>query len=306
MDRYELISGIIFDIQGFSVHDGPGCRTLIFLKGCSLRCQWCSNPEGLHAYPEPLYYSEKCIHDGACRDACTQGALSLNGDRLIIEREKCQRCVVDDHSPSSFLPCASACLTSALKKAGYVITLKELFHIISRDRNYWGSEGGVTLTGGEPMVQSAFATAILKRCYDAYIHTAIETCGNVPWTVFEKALPYLNYILYDLKHMDPAKHKAMTGISNNLILDNARRLARHFQGKVVFRVPVIPGFNDDDENMIRIKEFMRETGVREIELLPLHHLGREKYRLLGTEYLMDSSNNALPGYTENLFNKYFK
>ncbi len=310
MDREELTTGIVFDIQGFSVHDGPGCRTLVFMKGCTLHCQWCSNPEGIHPWPEPLFNPDLCLGDGNCVAACPYAAIESDKAGIHIYRESCNHCFTRSHPdqehgireaanersiPVSYrLPCASACIGGAIKTAGYPVSVREIYQVIGRDRNYWGAGGGVTLTGGEPLMQADFATALLKTCYEAYIHTAIETCGHLPWSHYENALPWLDLILFDLKHMDPGKHLAMTGATNHLILENARKLAKVFEGKIIFRIPLIPGYNDDDENLAAVRAFMQETGINRVEVLPLHHLGREKYRLLGRKYDMGISRIPSP------------
>ncbi|MCX6279035.1 MAG: glycyl-radical enzyme activating protein [Bacteroidetes bacterium] len=311
MARTELIKGILFDIQGFSVHDGPGCRTLVFLKGCSLQCAWCSNPEGISPYPEPLWNARKCTYDMACVTACPSDAINPDADLLIFDKTKCGVC-------SSF-ECINACCSGALRLAGYQLSVDEIFMQITRDRQYWGPDGGVTLTGGEPFLQPKFTFDLLKRCYDSYIHTAVETCGNVAWQNISPALPFLDWIFFDLKHSDPEKHQKMTdpgyksgchkiqsknspilqfsnpSITNSSnpsivfnshqrILANARHLASEFKGRLIFRMPVIPGFNDDAENIAATARFILETGRNEINILPVHHLGREKYNLLGETY----------------------
>ncbi len=285
MDQSKLNGGYIFDIQGFSVHDGPGCRTLIFLKGCPLRCLWCSNPEGIRPFPEPLYKETKCLFDLYCLQACPHKAITLIGDkdtpRLQFDREKCSRCVTYD--------CVGACLTGALAKGGYYITTEDLYDRIKRDRQYWGEKGGITLTGGEPFAQPEFASALLKRCYDAFIHTAVETCGDIPWKNIEPALPWLEWIFFDLKHIDAASHKELTSSTNSLILENARQLAGKFEGRLVFRLPLVPGLNDSDENIRATAGFILSTGRNELNILPVHHLGREKYQLAGIVY-------KLPGF----------
>jgi glycyl-radical enzyme activating protein len=276
MDRPELNGGYLFDIQGFSVHDGPGCRTLVFFKGCSLSCDWCSNPEGIRPYPEPLYNSSKCISDHLCVDACVSGAIQPADGKLQIDRERCRDCTTYD--------CARACLSSALRIGGYFISIAELLDKIRRDRQYWGPEGGITLTGGEPFLQPAFAREILERCYEAMIHTGAETCGNVPWENIGQSLHCLDWIFYDLKHLDPEKHRLHSGAGNGLILQNAERLAREFKGRLVFRMPVIPGYNDDPDHLEQVASFISGTGREEINILPVHHLGREKHGLTGRSY----------------------
>jgi pyruvate formate lyase activating enzyme len=279
MVQPELITGALFDIQGFSVHDGPGCRTLIFFKGCSLSCAWCCNPEGIHAFSEPLVNASKCSFDELCIFACPKQAITKNGNDLDFNRKVCRDCTTYD--------CISACCSGALRLGGYNIRMDELFEIIQRDRQYWGSEGGITMTGGEPFLQPEFAEQILEKCYTAYIHTAIETCGNVPWTNIERSLKWIDWIFYDLKQADDLKHAAMTSQGNSLILDNARRLAKYFEGRLIFRMPVIPGFNDGEDNIFRLSGFLDSIGKNEINILPLHHLGKEKFKLVGRGYYTD-------------------
>jgi glycyl-radical enzyme activating protein len=299
MDRAELTEGTLFDIQGFSVHDGPGCRTLIFMKGCSLHCFWCSNPEGIYPHPVPMWNFSKCNHDLKCVGACRNAAIHEVDGHLRFDREKCMHCTTHD--------CVGACFSGALKIAGFRISVEEVFRRISRDRQYWGPDGGITLTGGEPFVQAEFTAHLLERCYKAHIHTAIETCGFAPWTSILKSLPYLDWIFFDLKHLDPIKHGQLTDLKTNdkthdhqtmialenngnttsphqLILSNARKLAAEFTGKLIFRMPLVPGFNDDAENVLATITFLRESGKSEINILPLHHLGREKYQLLDQQY----------------------
>ncbi len=319
MEQEELTTGYIFDIQGFSVHDGPGCRTLIFFKGCSLECAWCSNPEGISFYPEPLYRNSKCTLDEHCINACKHGAISIakneTCDHLNFRRDICAKCNTYD--------CASACCSDALKIGGYKVSVDDLYNRIHRDRQYWGEGGGITLTGGEPFAQPEFAFNFLKHCYEAYIHTAVETCGNVAWSHYKKALPYIDWIFFDLKTLDesrgdlltysrspsarphdllsaspPDRLSGYTPISN--ILENARRIAQEFPGRLIFRLPVIPGFNDDAENINNTASFIRSTGRKEVNLLPLHHLGREKYNLLDKQYYTNNFNIPANGNLENI------
>lgn len=274
MEGTRELKGTIFDIQGLSIHDGPGCRTAIFLKGCSLRCSWCSNPEGIEGYIEPLYYAHKCIYDGNCVTACTFDAIQIiSKEQLIIDRSKCQNC----HDQ----PCIEVCLTGALQRSAKSYTLEEVFKIIRRDRHFWGRGGGITLSGGEPLYQFEFTYQLLKKAHGSYIHTAIETCGQASWSQYEKVLPYLDWIFFDLKQMNPVLHKQETQHDNALILENARKIAEHFKGRLVFRTPIIPGYNDSDEHINQLAEFINQSGRKEINLLPLHLLGREKYRILG-------------------------
>ena len=276
MELKKEISGKIFDIQGFSVHDGPGARSLIFLKGCSLNCFWCSNPEGISKSIIPLYYSSKCIACGNCIKACTNNAIQLIEGNIKIDRNICEKC--DDHS------CNVNCYTDALRMSGRSITVDELFSVIQRDRQYWGNEGGITLSGGEPLLQIDFVSNLLEKCYNSYIHTAIETCGHVPWKNFEKTIEYLDWIFFDLKHMNSEQHLSATGQHNKTIINNVKKLNENFKGRVVFRLPLIPGFNSSKKNLKEIANLISETKWKEINILPLHHLGREKYQLLGIKY----------------------
>lgn len=290
----KLTPGVVFDIQGFSVHDGPGCRTLVFLKGCSMHCNWCANPEGLNLFPEPLWNSIKCSLDLLCVQACPFHAIRQEGDRLHISRELCRQCTT--------FACEKACLSGAIKTAGTRMTVEEVFGRISRDRNYWGPGGGVTLTGGEPFVQPSFTSALLRRCYDAFIHTAAETCGNVPYHHISESLPFLEWIFFDLKLADETRLGQISrgkGLASR-ILDNARRIAREFPGRLIFRLPLIRHINDDPENINDIIRLMKETGKEEINILPGHHLGREKYSLLGLPYYTEDFTNHSTGEIQRI------
>jgi glycyl-radical enzyme activating protein len=278
MGQSEL-TGVVFDIQGFSVHDGPGCRTLVFLKGCSLSCHWCCNPEGKNRHVEPFFRRNLCTSDMLCAAACPAGAITPAGSFPVINRSACTTCLT--------FACSDACCTQALRKGGKVMTVDEIYAVITRDRQYWGSGGGLTLTGGEPFLQPDFALAILQRSHQAMIHTAAETCGAVPWASIEPSLPFLDWLFFDIKHLNPEKHREGTGRSNRQILQNARRLAREFPGRMVYRLVVIPGFNDMEQHLLEVAGFILSTGRAEINILPLHHLGREKYALLGLPYYTD-------------------
>jgi len=276
MDSTKLARACLFDIQGFSVHDGPGCRTLIFLKGCPLRCIWCSNPEGNKPFPEPVHYAGKCTFDKACINACKEKAVTTRGKAIHVNRNLCASCAA--------YACADACCSGALKIAGKHFELQEIITLIQRDRQFWGSSGGITLTGGEPFHQPDFTYALTKWAFGVMIHVAVETCGHVSWLNISRSLPYIDWIFYDLKHLNPLEHKKLTGSSNRRILSNARKLAESFKGRLIFRLPVIPGFNDGTAHIVELARFILESGRREINILPLHHLGREKYTSLNREY----------------------
>ena len=281
-------------MQGFSVHDGPGCRTTIFLKGCPLNCKWCSNPEGIAPYPEILFSASKCAInncDGECIDACPNSAIIRKKHSVIIDNLKCKKC--------ADFNCLSRCYYDALKISGISLTIQEIMKKIQRDRNYWGENGGITLSGGEPMSQFEFTAEILKRCHDAYIHTAIETCGYAPWKFYESILDYTDWIFFDIKHMNSGAHKKETGLPNDLILENAEKMAASGKCRIIFRMPLIGGFNDSTENIIATADFIEKTGKKEINILPFHNLGQSKYSLLGKEYkYKDSPSFKLKGINE--------
>ena len=270
------LKGYLFDIQGLSVHDGPGCRTLIFLCGCTLNCFWCSNPEGISPKPSLMYTAAKCIGCRNCIGNCPGNALDLVDGKLRIARQICVKCITKE--------CLRDCYTGALRLGGYEISVEKLYEIIRRDRQFWGLDGGITLTGGEPLLQIGFVKKILAKCHEDYIHTAIETCGNIPWKNLGEVIPYLDWIFFDLKHQDNSLHQKATSAGNSLILENAKRLSKEFKGRLIFRLPLIPGFNDSEKNILDVIAFLRATDRNEINILPLHHLGREKYQLLQKDY----------------------
>ncbi len=278
----EQLKGNIFDVQGFSVHDGPGCRTLIFLKGCTLKCKWCSNPEGQSSYLIPMYNKEKCILDGSCIKSCPNKAISIFNNELVINRKLCSNCETQI--------CAEKCTTGALRIAGLSITLNELIGKVEHDRQYWGDQGGITLTGGEPLMHHAFATELLKRCYNKYIHTAIETCGDVKWDIYKEAIKYLDWIFLDIKFFDKEKHIAYAGTSNEQILNNARKLAENFKGRLIFRTVIVPGYNTNHKDITELATFLSSLNRpdTEVNILPVHHLSKEKYRMLDLKYYIDN------------------
>lgn len=263
-----------------SVHDGPGCRTLIFMQGCTLHCSWCSNPEGISQNPSLLYNSEKCRLDGNCVMDCPYNAIKITDQKLSINRKLCTNC--KDYK------CLTNCYTKALRISSQEYSVEELLKIVNRDRQFWGQDGGVTLSGGEPLLQIDFVEEFLRRCHDAYIHTAIETCGNLPWDYYERVLPYLDWIFIDFKHPDPKIHMIETGATNNSILSNIEKLSNKFEGKLIVRIPIIPDYNNTAEAIEAYIRFFLKNNIKEVNILPLHHLGREKYNLIGKEYKMSS------------------
>jgi pyruvate formate lyase activating enzyme len=267
-------SGVIFDLQRFSVHDGPGIRTLVFCKGCPLACRWCANPESQRFEPELLFDPATCVACGGCVEACPQGAVLREADRPGYDRERCVVCG----------RCVEACHAEARTIAGRRVTAADVALEVLKDAPFFAnSGGGVTLGGGEPLSQLDFARALLARCRAAGLHTAVETCGYLPWELLAAVLPVTDLFLYDLKHLDAARHAAETGGGVALILENLGRLAAT-GAAVIVRVPVVPGFNDDPETIRAIAERAAALGIRELHLLPYHRLGQNKYRLLGRRY----------------------
>lgn len=264
-------SGFVFDIQRFSVHDGPGIRTLVFFKGCPLACTWCSNPESQRSTPELLFDTSKCLACGGCVETCPHGASRASGAGAQYDRERCAACGA----------CADVCPAEARTVAGRRVTAEEVVAEVLRDAPFFAnSGGGVTLGGGEPLAQADFAREILTQCRARGIHTAIETCGYVAWHAFEAILPLTDLFFYDLKHLDAEAHSAQTGGDVARILSNLARLASAGRS-VTVRVPVVPGFNDTPENIGAIAEHVVRLGIRDLHLLPYHRLGESKYRLLG-------------------------
>ena len=265
----------IFNIERYAVHDGHGIRTLVFLKGCPLRCLWCANPEGQSPEPDLLYAEVDCIGCGACVEVCPQEALQLDGGGLVRDDSRCRICGL----------CVGECYAQALQLDSRLMSVDEVMTEVKKDmRFYRRSGGGVTLSGGEPVLQKEFAAAILKACREEFLSTAIETCGHYPWEHMAALLPWLHQVFYDVKHISPQVHERLTGRDNELILANLRRLAVS-DVELVVRVPIIPGLNDEDENIAGIARMVKGLSERcSMELLPYHNLGMAKYRKLSMRY----------------------
>ena len=277
-----VATGTIFDIQRFSVRDGPGIRTLVFFKGCPLACLWCSNPESQRFGAELLFDPEKCVACGGCAEVCPHGAVRMEADRVQYHRERCAGCG----------RCVEACYAEARTMAGKRVTVAEVVAEVCKDAPFFvRSGGGVTLGGGEPLAQADFARSVLMECRALGIHTAIETCGHVPWPAIEAMLPWSGLFLFDLKHLDALKHRKHTSGDVDLILSNLERLATA-AASVTLRVPVVPEFNDTSEDIRAIAERIASLGIMELHLLPYHRLGQNKYRLLGRPYGFAADTNV--------------
>ena len=267
-----MTSGMIFNIQRFSIYDGPGARTTVFFKGCNLMCRWCHNPESIPAGKLLEFYPDKCIGCGRCFTACKNGAHVLNTEKAhTINRKKCIRCMA----------CADTCFAEALIPVGETVTSEKVVNACLTDTEYYkGSGGGVTFSGGECMQQIDFLCDILRVLKEKNINTAVDTAGHQPWEKFERILPYTDLFLYDVKAASGETHKALTGVDNRLILENLKKLSD--LGKPVWiRVPYIPGYNDGE--MAAIAELLKDIRAEKIEIMPFHRLGEGKYAALGLE-----------------------
>lgn len=254
---------VVFDIQRYSVHDGPGIRTVVFFKGCPLRCRWCQNPEALQRRPELGFFPERCIGSRHCEKACPEGAILQGAKR--IDRARCTMCGA----------CVETCHAEALRLIGEEFAEEELLAQVSRDRPFYeDSGGGVTLSGGEPLLQIDFLEGFCRRAREEGLSLALETCGAVPFDAFRRILPFVDLILYDVKAIDPSLHKGWTGASNESILSNLERLRRS-EVQVIPRVPIIPGHTEQPSNLKRIAAHL-EGSFPEVHLLPYHPWGESK------------------------------
>lgn len=271
-------TGLTFDIQAHSVHDGPGTRTTVFMNGCPFACKWCCNPEGLSRKPILMHRDVRCVGCGNCFRACPNGAITQGPDhKPVFDRSLCVTC--EGHE------CVDACYHEGLVLSGETRTVEDLITIFQRDRQFWGSGGGVTFSGGEPLLQQDFMLPLLKRCREIRINTCVETTASLPSAWFMEAASLLDWIFVDIKTMDPEAHKRMTGSDNALTLKNIRLLAQSdLDCFVVVRIPVISGFNDSEENIRATARFVRDCGLEVINLLPFHRLGESKYLQLDREY----------------------
>lgn len=269
------VSGTIFNIQKFSVHDGPGIRTTVFMKGCPLRCRWCSNAESINPTPEPGIIVERCTGCGECVDTCPENTIAINDGKVSIDRSICTACK----------QCIPSCPEEAITIYGETVTVNEVLKEVLKDRSFYsGSGGGVTVSGGEPLKQPEFVLELFRNCKEEGISTCLDTCGYAPEEVLREVLQYTDNVLFDLKHMNVDRHKEFTGVDNERIKKNAE-IVSVSEAEVLFRIPLIGGVNSDEDNIRETAEFIKSLGEdNRIELLPYHRLGIGKYKMLGRDY----------------------
>ncbi len=264
----------IFNIQKFSIHDGPGIRTTVFFKGCPLQCIWCHNPESQNLGKEILYDKNKCTLCGSCIKICQNNAIELKDNDLEINMDKCTFCG----------DCTVCCINSAKQIAGKEYTVDEVMKEVLKDRVFYkNSKGGVTLSGGEPLIYASFVEELLMKLKKENIHTAVDTCGAVDYKVLERVSEYTDLFLYDIKSMDEEKHILYTGVSNKNIINNLINLSK-IHNNINLRLPIIEGINADENHIFEILKLIKNTNIKKINLLPYHDIAMHKYEKLGRKY----------------------
>ncbi len=268
------MTGNVFRIERFAVHDGPGIRTTVFLKGCPLRCWWCHSPESQSTLPELMYRPDRCIRCFKCVEECQLGAISRVGDVPVVDEDLCRWCG----------GCADVCDTGARTRAGRLMTTADVVRVIEQDTLFYDqSGGGVTFSGGEPLMQPDFVIELLEACRDKRIHTAVDTCGMADRDRLLRAAELADLFLFDVKMLDDERHRQFTGVSNVRILDNLRALVAA-RARVLVRFPLVPGVNDEPGHVERVGRFLAGLGLSRVDVLPYHRAGSGKYPALGREY----------------------
>ena len=288
MENENTKKGIIFEIERYAIQDGPGIRTVVFMKGCPLRCLWCANPESYKKKPELVYWENKCISCKTCIKVCPREVIVQKDNGIDINKEKCDLCG----------KCVEACNSQALVIIGKEMTPSEVLMQILQDEDFYdNSGGGVTFSGGEPFQQAEFLLETAALCKKNYIHTCIETSGFAKPKDIELVSPYIDLFLFDFKNMIDIEHKQQTGVSNELILDNFKQFTL-LKKDIVIRVPVIPNMNDSEENYLKLINFLKEhSDCQFVDLLPYHKLGLSKYKRMGIDYKL---NSVLPPTSERM------
>lgn len=269
------LKGIVFNIQRFSTHDGPGIRTTVFLKGCPLTCHWCANPESQSQQPQLMVRDLKCSGCGECAEACPEKAIVLSkAGKRVLDWQKCNHCFA----------CVPACLYDSLTIIGEYKTVKKVIEVVDKDQIFYqNSNGGVTISGGEPLVQHVFLESLLLGLKKGGYHITLDTTGFASTSVVRKIVPLVDLVLFDIKHLDSETHQRSTGVNNTIILDNARYIARHV--RTWFRIPLIAGYNDEADHIRQIAELAAESGVEKISFLPFHEGGVVKNSQMGENKL---------------------
>jgi len=284
-------TALLADIRRLTLHDGPGVRDTVFLKGCPLRCRWCHNPESISPERELLFRDNLCMHCGACVPGCPTGAHTFHDGHHVFDRNCCSGCG----------KCADVCLAGALTLCGREVTAETVFAEVVREREFFlQSGGGVTLSGGEPLLYPDFAGALFRLLRENGIHTALDTCGMVNFAAFERVLPFSDLVLYDVKGMDPEKHRSNTGSGNAVILENLRRLGK-LNVPVEIRMPVVPGCNDEESEFAAAGRFLAGLPmVKSVRLLAYHAMARDKYRMCGRQDTMPEAETPGIGRLEEI------